>query len=819
MKTIYKILIFSCAFQMMYAQQGILDTSFGTNGVLRITKLNYSNNLNPNGYNRDIKKFIYSNVGGNIKLGTDIETGTSIGGGKVWNKKTIVIDGVEDSSNKLYTTGFTQKEDNNKAIYVTRMKYGYVPNSTSQGYTMDETFNYDGKLVFDTKEVDEEAVAIKLQSDNKIVILGYSGTKGIVIRYNTDGYLDRTFNQKGFYTFQIAQNTKPTSLAIQTDGKIIVAGNCFNGNDTDFFITRLSTDGSVDNSFGTNGIVIKDVNSHDNTGNAMVLANDGSIYIGGKSYVAGNSWVNFQNSYDLSVLKYTTNGVLDSTASNGVLPGMYINGSSFYQYTSPPTLVPNDEEINCMAYDNVNNRIYIYGYINRKTYDAQYNIFIRKTGFFNRCFSLDNNFTVQGSTTFQYPTNFEEYDCEVISATIKPSDMVLGSTVTPVYTVVKFSNCAYGTSTFLNTPTSTVPVSCYNNLTEMSFAKIQKTNDGYYGSTNYYGSGDLYKLDSNFVVDSNFGINGKIANIKEFKIDNDGKIICTGISQTNGTRTLLARFNSDGQVDNTFGTLGEIRTQNLWNTFGIYVTPENDYIVSSYRVNNSNPQIRLEKYLNNGEKDQSFNSPVLLNVNNSSSSYPNLINSEDIISDNLGNIYTIAFNYNYNTSNPYINLVKINSNGIIDSNFGINGIVNLVPFFNQPSEKFNLIRLNNEKILVYSNKTMIQINNDGTLDATFGTNGIIDVNTILSELIISKVITNGTNYFIGGHTTSAGGGKSTIIKMNNLGVVDTSFATNGIYIDSDANYQNVSYGVKYMYFDGLDKIVFSGGQIPIKRIQ
>ena len=818
MKTIYKILIFFCAFQMIYAQQGILDTTFGTNGVLRITKLNYSNNLNPNGYNRDIKKFIYSNVGGNIKLGTDIETGSSIGGGKVWNKKTIVIDGVEDSSNKLYTTGFTQKEDNNKAIYVTKMKYGNMPNSTGQGYTMDETFNYDGKLVFDTKEENEESVAIKIQSDNKIVVLGFSGTKGIIIRYNTDGYLDRTFNQKGFHTFQIAQNTKPTSLAIQTDGKILVAGNCFNGNDTDFFITRLNIDGSIDSSFGTNGVVIKDVNNHDNTGNAMVLANDGSIYIGGKSYVAGNIWVNFQYSYDLSVLKYTTNGILDSSASNGVLPGMYINGSSFYQYTSPPTLVPNDEEINCMAYDNVNNRIYIYGYINRKTYDAQYNIFIRKTGFFNSCFSLDNSFTIQNSTTFQYQTNFEEYDCEVISATIKPSDMVLGSIVTPVYTVVKFSNCAYGTSTFLNTPTSTVPASCYNNLTEISFAKIQKTNDGYYGSTNYNGSGDLYKLDSNFVVDSNFGINGKIANIKEFKIDNDGKIICTGISQTNGTRTLLARFNSDGQVDYTFGTLGEIRTQNMIDTFGIYVTPENDYIVSSYKVISGSAQIILEKFLNNGEKDQAYNSSVLLSISNFSS-YPSLKNSEDIISDNFGNIYTISCKQDvYDIQNQIINLAKVNSNGVFDSNFGNNGLVNLLPFFTVPTNKLNLVRLNNGKLLVYSEKRMIQFNIDGTLDTTFGNNGIIDGVTMIPDFTISKIISNGSNYFVGGYRTN-GGDSSTVIKINNTGVIDTNFAVNGIYIDSNSNYLDVSYGLRNMYFDGLDKIVFYSGGIPIKRIQ
>lgn len=832
MKTIYKNILFLFVFQISQAQQGILDTSFGDNGIQRASKLMYYNDM---GNPRSTIKVVFNNTGSSTYLGNDLvnggilpiinSTNNTQNSNKVWNNKTIIKDGLYDANNKLYTTGYTQKDDANKSIYISK-----ATNNTE--ISAGSALNYDGKIVFDTKEVDEEGIAIKLQSDNKIVILGYSGTKGIVIRYTTDGYLDRTFNQKGFYTFEIAQNTKPTSLAIQTDGKILLAGNCFNGNDTDFFISRLNTNGSLDTTFGLNGIVLKDVNNHDNTGNDMVLANDGSIYIGGKAYtIGGDLYIGNQLSYNFSVFKYNQSGNLVTIATNGVLQGAFIKSLSMYQYTNPPTIVPDDEEVKCMAYDNINERIYVYGYANKKSYDSQYNIITKKTGLWSFCFSLDNSFTLQSPSSFQFPTDYTSFETEIISATIKPSDMILGSANTKVYTVVKFDNCTYGESTFVSIPsssTNTFPSSCNNNSANLAFNKIEKLNNEYYGltivnnstGTGSYNSigGDLYKLDANFNVNNDFGNNGKIENIRDFKIDNDGKIICTiNSTSSNGTKTLLTRYTSNGCIDYTFGVLGEIRTLNLINPYGIYVTPNNEYLVSSYKVNSS-AQIVLEKYLNNGEIDQSFNPVTLLSVSNFSS-YPSLENSVDILNDNLGNIVTISYKQDVNNiTNQTINLTKINSNGVLNNSFGNNGVVNLLPFFNEPTNNLKLTRLNNGKILVYSHKRIIQFNIDGTLDTTFGSNGFIDVNSILSDFIIFKIITNGSDYFIGGFRTN-GGDNSTVIKINNTGIIDTNFAVNGIYIDSNSNYLNVSNGLRNMYFDGLDKIVIHGGSIPIKRIQ
>ncbi len=84
------------------------------------------------------------------------------------------------------------------------------------------------------------------------------------IAHKTDGTLDNSFNGTGIYAQLIGDYCNANAVAIQSDGKIVAAGVCYNsGAGNDFFLLRLNTDGSIDNSFGTNGVVITDFNFHD----------------------------------------------------------------------------------------------------------------------------------------------------------------------------------------------------------------------------------------------------------------------------------------------------------------------------------------------------------------------------------------------------------------------------------------------------------------------------------------------------------------------------------------------------------------------------
>src|SRR6185503_18183575 len=75
-----------------------------------------------------------------------------------------------------------------------------------------------------------------------------------VARYNANGTLDATFDGDGRKTIDIGwDDSEARDIAIQGDGKIVVAGTYLDSNplcNPDFAVARLNTDGSLDHTFG-----------------------------------------------------------------------------------------------------------------------------------------------------------------------------------------------------------------------------------------------------------------------------------------------------------------------------------------------------------------------------------------------------------------------------------------------------------------------------------------------------------------------------------------------------------------------------------------
>ncbi len=106
----------------------------------------------------------------------------------------------------------------------------------------------------------------------------------IVSRLLTDGSLDLSFNGTGWVDLSLSESTdRPTDVVLLADGKIFVVGNTVNASSTAFeiFAVRLMPDGSYDNSFGTNGIARYDIGVGDDYAIAVVLQPDGKMIIGG----------------------------------------------------------------------------------------------------------------------------------------------------------------------------------------------------------------------------------------------------------------------------------------------------------------------------------------------------------------------------------------------------------------------------------------------------------------------------------------------------------------------------------------------------------
>ena len=119
--------------------------------------------------------------------------------------------------------------------------------------SLDATFDGDGEVTTDFGGVFSQASGVALQADGRIVVAGSGGATNDVAlaRYNADGSLDSTFDGDGRLTTDLGGYDRAEGLAIQTDGKIVVAGQ--GGLFTVFALLRYNSDGSLDASFDGEG--------------------------------------------------------------------------------------------------------------------------------------------------------------------------------------------------------------------------------------------------------------------------------------------------------------------------------------------------------------------------------------------------------------------------------------------------------------------------------------------------------------------------------------------------------------------------------------
>lgn len=232
--------------------------------------------------------------------------------------------------------------------------------------SLDPTFGSGGRVVtgFGHDAVPHDA---KLQSDGKLVVaLGLNNltiaTQAFaVVRYLPNGTLDAGFGKSGLTTVAFTNfiNT-PNSMAIQTDGKILVGGEAqsADGAVDEFALARFNADGSLDSNFGTGGKVTTDfLTTH--AGGFHEGANVVLLQPNGKIVLAGVVSPNPDAPAETALARYNSNGTLDSTFGSGgkvavisigainaialLTNGQYVvlnNVAGIAQFQSNGTLVP-----------------------------------------------------------------------------------------------------------------------------------------------------------------------------------------------------------------------------------------------------------------------------------------------------------------------------------------------------------------------------------------------------------------------------------------------------------------------------------------------
>ena len=192
------------------------------------------------------------------------------------------------------------------------LPFANVVRFTANG-ALDTTFDNDG---FVQSSFVNSTRVVTIQTDGKILVggIGGSSANSVVVRLNSDGSPDTTLNGNGQVTATIGTRFDITSINVQTNGKIVVAGSAtLSGGSQDFGILRYNADGSLDTTFGTGGRAVTDVSGTDYT-------SDSAIQPDGKIVLVGYSTDVLSNVKSVTLVRYNSDGSLDTAfGSNGKL--------------------------------------------------------------------------------------------------------------------------------------------------------------------------------------------------------------------------------------------------------------------------------------------------------------------------------------------------------------------------------------------------------------------------------------------------------------------------------------------------------------------
>ena len=178
---------------------------------------------------------------------------------------------------------------------------------------LDSSFNGTGKVISAIGSGTDAAYSVALQPDDKIVVAGRcangTNTDFCLARYLASGALDVSFNSTGTVITAIGSGGDVArGVALQPDGKIVVAGYCANGTTYDFCLARYLASGALDLSFNGSGTVITPIGSGDNYAISLALQSDGKILVVGVCSNGANS--------DFCLARFLANGTLDSSFSS-----------------------------------------------------------------------------------------------------------------------------------------------------------------------------------------------------------------------------------------------------------------------------------------------------------------------------------------------------------------------------------------------------------------------------------------------------------------------------------------------------------------------
>ncbi|HEY7115220.1 MAG TPA: PKD domain-containing protein [Tepidisphaeraceae bacterium] len=230
-----------------------------------------------------------------------------------------VVTDINGQMNAAYSVALS----NGKYLVAGSLQGDFVLARYNANGTLDTTFGaaHTGYVTADFGSDSDEAYAMAVQADGKVVLAGHTQTLGgffdfAVARFNADGSLDTTFapDHSGKVVVDFAGDfDQASSVAVQADGKIVATGTATIAFNANFALVRLNADGTLDAGFGAahNGKIAIEWSGAYAESTSVAVQSDGRILAAGyaSSYATGSA--------DAAVVRFNTDGSLDATFGSG----------------------------------------------------------------------------------------------------------------------------------------------------------------------------------------------------------------------------------------------------------------------------------------------------------------------------------------------------------------------------------------------------------------------------------------------------------------------------------------------------------------------
>jgi len=280
-----------------FTANGALDTTFNGTGYLEFTVGSNGNGNSSLGLQSD-GKILVGNYGNNGMIGNFSITRLNSNGtidSSFGNFGSTVIATASSINNmalqpdgKIVVVGIE-----NQSIVISDSDYDIVAFRLLPNGLLDSTFGTNGKVVIPLSCYTEDVQKVLVQVDGKILILGgrdsicSNGGTAALIRLNTNGSFDNTFGTNGYYYIQplTIYQGNTNNMVLQLDGKILVCGN---GVTNEFKVARINSNGTVDTSFANAGL-LSNAFYTDSSATSVLIQPDNKIVVCGSTKDVNNS--------------------------------------------------------------------------------------------------------------------------------------------------------------------------------------------------------------------------------------------------------------------------------------------------------------------------------------------------------------------------------------------------------------------------------------------------------------------------------------------------------------------------------------------------